>query len=68
MILFCREDASVHYRLYLLDASGRIRSATDLEGADDGEALDRAESLRAEAPAELWQGARLVQRLSCRAD
>ncbi len=56
----------MHYRLYLLDPSGRIRSATDLEGADDSEALDRAESLRAEAPAELWQGARLVRRLPCK--
>jgi hypothetical protein len=49
------------YKLYLLDENDRIRSAMDLECADDADAIQLAQSLL-DGPMELWQGARIVRR------
>jgi len=50
------------YRLYFLDGNNHIRSALNLEGADDDHAILLARE-HSGAAMELWQGARLVTRL-----
>ena len=52
-----------HYRLYHLNAAGRIVSAQDLECLDDRGALERAEREREHHNVELWQDIRLLARL-----
>jgi hypothetical protein len=49
------------YKLYLLDEKDHIRSAMDLECEDDIHAICQAET-SANAPMELWQGARMVKK------
>jgi hypothetical protein len=53
------------YRVYLLDATGRIESARDFESPDDAAAIAEAHRgyVAAGAPGyELWQGRRLVHK------
>jgi hypothetical protein len=53
------------YRVYLLDTSGRIESARDIESGGDAAAITEArrEYAAAGAPGyELWQGRRLVHK------
>lgn len=50
------------YRLYLLDAQGRIRLALDLQCRDDQHARKVANSEARGAIKELWRGAQLVER------
>ena len=53
-----------HYRIYLLDAGGRIAAAHDVDCVEDDEARANAATLAtAGQPAELWHGARLVGRV-----
>jgi hypothetical protein len=49
-----------YYRLYLTDASGHIFSCRDYESDSDDLAIERAEELRGDARAELWQERRKV--------
>ncbi|HZT50391.1 MAG TPA: hypothetical protein VFA22_00570 [Stellaceae bacterium] len=53
------------YRVYHLDASGRIESARDVQAIDDAAAIEDARRGFAAAAApgfELWQGRRLVHK------
>ncbi len=51
------------YRLYFLDRhSGRIRSAENLQAADDAGAIHRIRLRGSAEPMELWCGARKVAR------
>jgi hypothetical protein len=53
------------YRVYLLDAAGRIESARDIESDSDAGAIDEARRGFAAAGApgfELWQGRRLIHK------
>jgi len=52
-----------HYRLYILDGADHIRSALDLDCADDAEAIAVAEAHKDGHPVELWRGARRVLRV-----
>lgn len=54
-----------YYRIYLLDAQGRITSGIDADCESDATAITRASEAIGTAPdAEIWQQARLVGRLS----
>jgi hypothetical protein len=46
------------YRLYLMDRTGHVVTALELDCADDDEAVARADRERRDQPAELWQRAR----------
>lgn len=53
------------YRLYLLDAEGRIRSRLELlDIATDADAIREAEAQREGQGAELWERGRIVRRFS----
>ena len=55
----------VWYRLYLLDAAGRIESAANMEADHDTAAIEAARRGFAQSGApgfELWQGRRLVHK------
>jgi hypothetical protein len=49
------------YRLYLLDAQGRVRERVDLECDDDDDAMRMAEARAEGRAAELWRRAVLVR-------
>ena len=56
-----------NYRCYFTDAGDRIRSYEQMECANDTEAALKVDELLAasqDSSAELWQGKRLVGRLS----
>lgn len=52
-----------HYKLYSLDARGRIAQAHDFECRDDLAALAEGEKECADHNVEIWQGSRLVARV-----
>ncbi len=52
-----------HYRLYILDDADHIRSALDLDCADDAEAVGAAQAHKNGHAVELWKGARRVLRV-----
>ena len=52
------------YRLYFLNAEGRIRHALELQCTDDSEAETLARERADGHDVELWCGARLVARYS----
>jgi hypothetical protein len=53
------------YRIYLADTSGRLRVRLVFTCADDRTAVIRAQELEPQdAAKELWQGGRLVGRIS----
>lgn len=53
------------YRLYFLDAEGRIRSRVDLTDLEDDEsAIREAEALRQARAAELWERGLIVKRFA----
>jgi hypothetical protein len=52
------------YKLYRLDGAGQISRAPEFFAAPSDEAaVAEAECRREEAPAELWEGRRLIARL-----
>lgn len=54
----------MHYRLFLLNASGRFRGVVERECSSDAEAVLAAEALReTRCGVEIWSGERLVARL-----
>ena len=53
-----------HYRLYFLNEGGSIWRAVDLDCADDAAAMHEAGKHLSEWSLELWQGARMVGRLT----
>jgi hypothetical protein len=56
------------YRIYTLDAGGRITApATVIECADDEQAIAEAKALSLGLRVEVWQGSRQVAALSVRA-
>jgi hypothetical protein len=56
------------YRVYIVDGDGHFQGFEPLVCADDSEAIDRANSLVDEFDIELWNGPRLVIRLSRKAE
>jgi hypothetical protein len=52
------------YRYYRLDGTGRLHGAEWIEADSDDAAIAQVEGTRAGALCELWQGARLVAKLS----
>lgn len=54
------------YRLYSLDGVRKVASAEWLEAEDDRSAIEAATNMVRGQDYELWQGARLVARLSPR--
>ena len=53
-----------HYRLYFLNEGGTSWRAVDLDCADDAAAMHEAGKHLSEWSLELWQGARMVGRLT----
>lgn len=49
------------YRLYFLDAQGRLRARVDLECEDDGDAMRVAEARADGRAMELWRRAVLIR-------
>jgi hypothetical protein len=56
------------YRLYFIDGKNHISRRVDLECRDDSHAIDVVAEHTPFGVAELWQGARLVQRFEARAE
>ena len=54
----------MEYRLYLLDRSGRIYHSDDFVSENDETAMAYAQELSQGRPAELWQYARVVGKLT----
>lgn len=52
-----------NYRLYLLDAHGRIAQRIDLDPEEELAALAEASRLAGDKSAELWNGTKLIARL-----
>ena len=52
------------YRLYLLNATGRIQTAMEFEAANDEGALRHAKGQRDGRAVELWSRARVVAKLA----
>ncbi|HXH53085.1 MAG TPA: hypothetical protein VNH53_06625 [Sphingomicrobium sp.] len=48
------------YRLYRLDGSGQIESATVIDAADDEDAAAQARALLGRRRGELWHGRRMI--------
>ena len=57
-----------YYRLYFLDASNHIAAAQDFECQEDSGAIAHALDFADERNVELWSEARLVARISGRAE
>lgn len=55
---------SATYRHYSLDGSGHLHGAEWFEAADDQDAIAQIEAHAAEGICEIWQGKRLVAKLS----
>ena len=54
-----------HYRIYELDRAGYIVDAADCDCSNDEEAcLAASDTIRAGEQAEVWQGARVVRRVT----
>jgi hypothetical protein len=49
-----------HYRVYLIDGDGHIKSAVDLQCEDDNQALAEAKQVAKGCAVELWQGGRRI--------
>jgi hypothetical protein len=56
------------YRAYIVDADGHFQGFEPLVCADDSEAIENAKSLVDGCDIELWNGPRLVIRLSRKAE
>lgn len=54
------------YRYYCLDGRGRLHSAEWFEAASDEDAIAQVEAQNPDALCEIWQGQRLVAKLSAR--
>ncbi len=54
------------YRYYCLDGVGRLHSAEWFEAESDADAIAQIEALHPDALCEIWQGQRLVAKLSPR--
>jgi hypothetical protein len=55
------------YRIYIVDADGRLQLGDAFEAADDQAAAVRAEALAVKGKvAELWEGGRMVGQVSKR--
>jgi len=54
-------EAALDYRLYFLDARGRVRDRVDFECEDDGHALRAAEQQADGRAMELWHRAVLIR-------
>jgi hypothetical protein len=52
------------YRYYRLDGSGRLYSAEWFDAFDDEDAVSQIETKYADGKCEIWQGDRLVAKLS----
>lgn len=53
------------YRVYIIEADGRLRLGEGFQARDDDEALARLQTLhRGGLTLELWQGGRLLRRLA----
>ncbi len=52
------------YRYYCLDSAGHLHSAEWFEAASDEAAVARVEAAHPDALCEIWQGPRLVSKLS----
>ena len=57
-------DQSSTYRAYCVDGFGRFTAAEWIEAESDDEALEIARGLDHPVGTEVWQGSRLVGRLS----
>ena len=57
------DEASMEYRLYWLDETGRIAGARSFSARDDLMALHEAEGACEKNAIEVWQGTRLVARV-----
>jgi hypothetical protein len=57
------ETNVAYYRAYQIGPDGHIKLGTDLDCADDAEAIEAADQLVGENAVELWQGTRMVARL-----
>ena len=53
-----------NYRLYRLDGAGKISTAEWIEAERDDEAVGKLAALDEKGPCELWQGRRMVIRIS----
>jgi len=53
----------MHYRVYFLDGADHIIRSQDLECDDDAQAIERLRQLNHAHAVELWERARLVQRI-----
>ena len=60
MIRRAGERMMTDYRAYLLCRDGHIFKSVELRCANDDEAMEKAQSLAAGCPVELWQLGRMV--------
>jgi hypothetical protein len=58
--------SSQNYRYYCLDGVGHLHSAEFFEAASDEDAVTQIEARHANALCEIWQGKRLVAKISPR--
>jgi hypothetical protein len=52
-----------NYRLYRIDKSDRVQTASDFEARNDMEAFAEAQKVRASQTVEVWQGERRIGRI-----
>lgn len=57
---------SQHYRYYCLDGAGHLHDAEWFEADNDNHAIARIEAMHPDATCEVWQGDRLIAKLSPR--
>ena len=55
-----------NYLFYCLDSAGRLHEAAWFEAEDDEDAVAQIEAKHQDATCEIWQGRRLVAKLSPR--
>jgi hypothetical protein len=56
--------SSENYRYYFLDSTGRLHGAEWLEAENDEDAVAQIEARHPDALCEVWQGNRLVAKVS----
>lgn len=56
--------SQITYRYYHLDRFGRLHGAERFDAANDADAIAQVEVMLPDALCEIWEGARLVAKLS----
>ena len=56
------------YRIYRIGSGGRLQLGEGFQARNDAAAIERASELREGQPVEIWEGGRLVGRVSKHGD